>query len=107
MFQSPITAHALLDVLLLGISGGLYIVPLYVILQEYSDIKTRSRTIAANNIINSLFMVVSAIATMILLDKGVTVYELFALLGIINAIIVLLLYGYFSVSIKALLSGCK
>ncbi len=107
MFQSPITAHALLDVLLLGISGGLYIVPLYVILQEYSDIKTRSRTIAANNIVNSLLMVVSAIATMILLDKGVMVYELFALLGIINAIVVLLLYWHFSVSIKALLAGCK
>ncbi|NOQ78597.1 MAG: MFS transporter [Gammaproteobacteria bacterium] len=103
MFQSPLTAHVLADVLLLGAFGGLYIVPLYVILQEHSEIKTRSRTIAANNIINSLFMVISAIATMMLLDNGVTVHQLFAIIGLLNSAIFIFLYSRFSADVRKIL----
>jgi len=100
MFQSPLTTNVLTDVLLLGAFGGLYIVPLYVILQEHSEIKTRSRTIAANNIVNSLFMVISALATMMLLDSGVTVYQLFAIIGLINSVMLVFLYWRFSADVR-------
>ncbi len=100
MFQSPLTANVLTDVLLLGAFGGLYIVPLYVILQEHSEIKTRSRTIAANNIVNSLFMVISALATMMLLDSGVTVYQLFAIIGLLNSLMIVFLYWRFSADVR-------
>ncbi|MCU7939616.1 MAG: MFS transporter [gamma proteobacterium symbiont of Bathyaustriella thionipta] len=103
MFQSPLTLHVLVDVFVLGAFGGLYIVPLYVILQEHSEIKTRSRTIAANNIVNALFMVISAVATMMLLARGVTVYQLFAILGIINSLMIVYLYYRFSAEVRKVL----
>ena len=48
------------DLVLIGLFGGFYIVPLYALIQERSDPAHRSRIIAANNILNALFMVASA-----------------------------------------------
>ncbi|MDX2506208.1 MAG: MFS transporter [Gammaproteobacteria bacterium] len=104
MFQQHLNVHILIDVLLLGTSGGFYIVPLYVILQEHSAIETRSRTIAANNISNALFMVGSAILTMILLDNGMSLYALFALIGIVNLLIMVFLYWRFSDDVRQVLN---
>ena len=92
MFEQGVTLRILIDVLLLGMMGGLYIVPLYVVLQEYSDIKSRSRSIAANNIMNAFFMVISALLTMTLLSMGFSLFSLFALLGMTNIIVMLFLY---------------
>lgn len=100
LLQQPLTAHVLIDVLLLGASGGLYIVPLYVILQEHSAIESRSRTIAANNITNALFMVISALATMLLLDNGMSLYMIFALIGISNMAVFIFLYWRFSATVR-------
>lgn len=106
MFNDPVRVQILVAVLLLGISGGFYIVPLYVILQECSEISTRSRTIAANNIVNALFMVISAIMTMLLLEDGVTLYSLYALLGVMNILVVVALYQLFSDTLKTI-NKCK
>ncbi len=103
MFQNPLTAHILIDVLLLGASGGLYIVPLYVILQEHSEIESRSRTIAANNITNALFMVISAVATMLLLDNGVSLHTLFFLIGLSNIVMFIFIYYRFSASVRKII----
>ncbi len=103
MFFQPLTAHVLIDVLLLGAAGGLYIVPLYVILQEHSAIETRSRTIAANNITNALFMVFSAIATMLLLDNGVSLHTLFALIAITNIAVFTFLFWRFSAAVRKIM----
>ncbi len=103
MFENPLTAHVLLDILLLGMSGGFYIVPLYVILQEHSAIESRSRTIAANNIANSFFMVVSAVTTMLLLDAGFAVYSLFVLIGLANLLVFAFLYWRFSAAVKEII----
>lgn len=97
MFDNPMKFQILLDVLLLGISGGFYIVPLYVILQQCSDIKTRSRIIAANNISNAFFMVCSAIVTLLLLDNGVSIDTIFFLLAISNLFFVGLLFYIFRI----------
>ena len=48
------------DLVLIGLFGGFYIVPLYALIQERSAPSHRSRIIAANNILNAIFMVVSA-----------------------------------------------
>jgi len=58
----------LLDLAFIGASGGLYIVPLYALVQERSDKKHLSRVIAGNNIINSLFMVLAALLAMFILS---------------------------------------
>ena len=57
----------LLCVLGLGASGGLYIVPLYAVIQARTDSKERARVIAANNIINTLFMVLASLLSIVFL----------------------------------------
>ncbi len=52
--------HMLADLLLLSVCGGVYSVPLYAIVQEQSEPSRRARTIAANNIVNALMMVLGA-----------------------------------------------
>src|SRR5690606_28153398 len=66
-----------LDLLAISISGGLYIVPLYAIVQNYAEPSYRSRAIAANNIMNALFMVISALGISVMLALGFTVPEVF------------------------------
>ena len=70
--------------ILIAVSGGVFIVPLYSILQTASDEKTRARMIAANNIMNSLFMVLSSLVALVLFKIGFEVVHLFLTLGIIN-----------------------
>jgi len=62
--------HILVDLVFIGLFGGLYSVPLYALMQARSDAQVRSRIISANNILNALFMVLGAIATMLLLENG-------------------------------------
>ncbi|WP_207062955.1 MFS transporter [Motiliproteus sp. SC1-56] len=56
-----------LDIVLIGAFGGCYIVPLYTQLQARTDIGNRAQTIAANNIVNALYMVLSAAMGFVLL----------------------------------------
>ena len=49
------------DLVLIGLFGGFFIVPLYALIQERSEPSHRSRIIAANNILNAIFIVVSAL----------------------------------------------
>lgn len=56
----------MLSIVGLGIFGGFYIVPLYALIQARTPEGERARVIAANNILNALFMVVSAIITIVL-----------------------------------------
>ncbi|QEL12050.1 MFS transporter [Kushneria phosphatilytica] len=51
----------LADLALIGIGGGLYIIPLYTFIQLRSPEGQRARMIAANNVLNALFMVASAL----------------------------------------------
>ncbi|OEE58811.1 acyl-phosphate glycerol 3-phosphate acyltransferase [Enterovibrio norvegicus FF-454] len=55
------------DLLFIGVFGGIFIVPLYAMMQSRAEETERSQVIAANNIYNSLFMVVSAILAIVLL----------------------------------------
>ncbi|WP_321395026.1 MFS transporter [Emcibacter sp.] len=75
----------LLDCGLISIFGGLYIVPLYALMQEKSAASHRSRMVAANNIFNAVFMVVGALATMFLLASGLSIPGVFLVLGLLTA----------------------
>ena len=81
------------DLVLLGMFGGFYIVPLYALIQERSDPSHRSRIIAANNILNALFMVVSAGAALGLLKAGLSIPALFLATGLMNAVVALYIYA--------------
>ena len=74
----------LLDIGLIAVAGGVYIVPLDAILQHRSDDTHRARNIAANNIMNSLFMVVAAVGTALLLALGLSIPQLFLVIGLLN-----------------------
>ncbi len=75
----------LLDILGIGIFGGFYIVPLYALIQSRTAERERSRVIAANNILNALFMVVSALVSILLLSvAGLSIPELFLVVSLMN-----------------------
>jgi MFS family permease len=86
------TWRVLTDLLLLGVFGGLFIVPLYTLLQERSEASHRARVIAANNIVNALFMVVGALGAAALLAAGASIPQLFGGAALGNAAIAALLY---------------
>lgn len=73
------------DLFLLGFAGGIFIVPMYAFMQAYSPESHRARIIGANNIFNALFMVGSAIFSMICLAK-ISIPALFGVVGIINVV---------------------
>ncbi|GAL34541.1 1-acyl-sn-glycerol-3-phosphate acyltransferase [Vibrio maritimus] len=71
--------------LALGASGGLFIVPLYALMQQQAKPNERARVIAALNIYNSLFMVGSAVLGIVGLSVlGLSIVELFILLSALN-----------------------
>jgi len=80
----PQNWRVLLDMVALALAGGFFIVPLYTILQTRSPDNVRSRMIAANNICNSLFMVISSLVTVGLFSLGFGVLDVFLGLGIIT-----------------------
>ncbi|MDD0985706.1 MFS transporter [Pseudomonas shahriarae] len=75
----------LADIIGLGVFGGFYIVPLYALIQSRTAENERARVIAANNILNALFMVVSAIVTIVLLSVAkLSIPELFLVVSLLN-----------------------
>jgi 1-acyl-sn-glycerol-3-phosphate acyltransferase len=84
--------RVLLDILLLGVFGGFYIVPLYALVQQRSETSHRSRVIAANNILNALFMVCSAVVAIGLLHAGLSIPELFLVTAVMNAAVALYIF---------------
>lgn len=84
----------LFDLLFIGIFGGLFIVPLYALLQQRAEPQQRARVIAANNIFNALFMVVSALAGILFLSVlDLAIPEYFLVLAIMNAVIALYVFS--------------
>jgi 1-acyl-sn-glycerol-3-phosphate acyltransferase len=90
--QEPGHLRVLADLMLIGMFGGFYIVPLYALVQERSEPAYRSRIIAANNILNALFMVASAGLAIGLLAAGLSIPYLFLTTAILNAVIALYIY---------------
>jgi acyl-[acyl-carrier-protein]-phospholipid O-acyltransferase / long-chain-fatty-acid--[acyl-carrier-protein] ligase len=80
------------DLLGISVTGGVYIVPLYVLLQAGSVRQHRARAIAANNVINAAAMVVAAVATIALVTAGVSVPGLFLLTGAATLVVAALFW---------------
>ncbi len=93
LFNQAGSVRIFLDLFLLGLFGGIYIVPLYALMQAYAPVDHRARIVGANNIFNALFMVTSAIFSIIILGQlNLSISQLFLITGIINAIFGLFLY---------------
>jgi 1-acyl-sn-glycerol-3-phosphate acyltransferase len=83
----------LVDLALIGISGGLFTVPLYALIQQRSQPEERSRVIAANNILNAAFMVASAAVGFLLLNQGLSIPQIFLVTALMNAAVAIYIYG--------------
>jgi 1-acyl-sn-glycerol-3-phosphate acyltransferase len=75
------------DLALLSLFAGLYSVPMYALIQMRSQPTHRARIIAANNILNALFMIASSVIVGMLLKAGFTIPQVFLFVGIANAVV--------------------
>jgi len=108
-FSSPATAAAattlgqflaigahwriVVDLLMIGVFSGFYIVPLYALVQQRTHPGHRSRVIAGNNIINALLMVISAVFSMLMLGRaGLTIPELFLATAVLNVLVAVYIF---------------
>ncbi len=84
--------RVMFDMIMLGISGGIYIVPLYALVQQRSDEKKRSRIIAANNVLNALFMVAASLYGLFALSSGLSITMLFLIMALMNAVVAIFIF---------------
>jgi len=89
----PGTLRVLVDVALIGLFGGFFIVPLYALILSRSDPEHRSRIIAGNNIVNAAFIVGAALIGAGFLQLGATVPQLFLLTALLNAAVAAFIYS--------------
>lgn len=85
--------RVMLDLLMLGLFGGFFIVPLYALVQFRSAKEQRARIIAANNILNALFMVAGALLAIAGLAAGLSIPALFAVAALCNAAVAIYIYS--------------
>jgi len=90
--HAPGSVRILLDLALIGVFGGFYIVPLYALVQSRAEPAHQSRIIAGNNILNALFMVAGAGMCALLLGRGLTIPQLFLVVALMNAAVAVFIF---------------
>ena len=89
----PGALRILADLVLIGVFGGLFIVPLFALIQTRCDPKHVSRTIAGMNILNALFMVAAAGVAILLLGQGFSIPEMFLVTALLNAVVAVYIFS--------------
>jgi len=85
--SQPAHWRVMADLALLSLFAGLYSVPMYALIQLRSQPTHRARIIAANNILNALFMIGSSVIAGALLGAGFSIPQIFLFTGIANAVV--------------------
>ena len=80
------------DLFLLAMFAGFYSVPLYALIQSRCEPSHRARIVAANNILNALFMVVASGMAAGLLHAGLSLPQLYLVVGLMNAAVAAFIY---------------
>jgi len=88
----PGSWRILIDLALLGAFGGFYSVPLYALIQHRTERQHLSRVIAANNIINALFMVAAAVLAFSVLASGLSIPQFYLILALLNVIVAIYIF---------------
>ena len=83
----PAHWRVLADLTLLALFAGLYSVPMYALIQLRAQASHRARIIAANNILNAVFMIASSVIAGAMLGAGLTIPQIFLAVGIANAVV--------------------
>jgi len=89
----PGSLRILFDCATIGIFGGLYIVPLFALIQTRCDPQHLSRTIAGMNIVNALFMVASAGVAIAMLQMGMSIPQIFLATAALNALVAIYIFS--------------
>ncbi|WP_418317740.1 MFS transporter [Piscinibacter sakaiensis] len=89
---TPAHWRVMLDLGLLAFAAGLYSVPMYALIQLRAQPSHRARIIAANNILNALFMVVSAVGVAALIGAGFSIPQVFLVTALLNAVVALYIF---------------
>src|SRR5690606_5658737 len=92
LVAEPWAPRMLLDLLGLAVFGGFFTVPLYTLIQQRSEPGERARVVAANNVLNALFMVAGSVLLGVGLHFEVEVPTLFAGLALLNALVAVYIY---------------
>lgn len=85
--------HVLLDLGLIGVFGGFFIVPLNALVQQRARREVISRVIGANSILNAVFMVAAAIFGAAALKWGMSIPQVLLAAGILNACVAIYIYS--------------
>ena len=85
--SKPAHWRVMADLALLSLFAGLYSVPMYALIQLRSQATHRARIIAANNILNALFLIASSVLAGALLSAGFTIPQIFLFTGLANAVV--------------------
>jgi len=88
----PAHWRVMADLFLLAMFAGFYSVPLYALIQSRCEPSHRARIIAANNILNALFMVVASVMAAGLLAANLSLPQLYLVVGILNAAVAIYIY---------------
>jgi 1-acyl-sn-glycerol-3-phosphate acyltransferase len=90
--RQPGAWRVLLDLGLIGVFGGFFIVPLYALVQNRTRREILSRVIGANSILNAVFMVAAALLAALALQAGLTIPRLLLATGILNLLVAAYIY---------------
>lgn len=91
--RAPGNLRIVADLLLIGLFGGFYIVPLLSLIQQRAPRERLSRIIAANNILNALFMVTAAVMALVLFALGLSIPQLLLVTAILNALVAVYIFS--------------
>lgn len=90
--SAPGNLRICIDLALIGVFGGFFTVPLFALIQQRTPRERLSRTIAANNILNALFMVVAALMAIVLLNLGLNIPQLLLVTTMLNALVAIYIF---------------
>ena len=93
VLSAPGGLRIALDLAGIAASSGLFVVPLYSLVQQRAEPSQRSRVVAGSNILGALFMVISALEVTALLALRVTTPWIVLALAIQNAVVAFYVYG--------------
>lgn len=91
--SDPTGRRLLFDFFCTSVFGGFFIVPLYALIQERSHPDSRSRVIAANNVMNAVFMVGASVMILIFYSLKMTFPQIFLAICILNALVAVYIYS--------------
>lgn len=89
--QQSSSWHLLFDMVMMGICGGFFAVPLYALIQDRSPPRQRARIMAANSMLNAFYMVVSALSAMIMLELGLSIRGILLITASANVVMLIVL----------------